>query len=118
MDRPEIWVEDTKRDKEAQQFVSSQNHKPSFIHLTKPINPTPPSTPLKIQKLTRVEMAKRQLKGLCYNCDEKYFMGHNCKEQNIFMAISEDFSEEDVESPLVSVSPKPTDITPPSTLPK
>jgi hypothetical protein len=58
-------------------------------------------------------MAKCQLKGLCYNCDEKYFLGHKCKEQNIFMAISKDFLEEDVEDPLMSVSPEPTNITPP-----
>jgi hypothetical protein len=59
-------------------------------------------------------MAERQLKGLCYNCDEKYFLGHKCKEQNIFMKISEDVSEEDVEPPLVSMSLEPTNITPPS----
>jgi hypothetical protein len=34
------------------------------------------------------------------------------------MAISEDFSEDDVEAPLVSVSPEPTDITPPSDPPE
>jgi hypothetical protein len=118
MARPQSWVDATKRDKEAQHVVSSQNRKPSFIPHTKPVTPTPPSTPLKIKKLTRAEMAECQLKGLCYNCDGKYFLGHKCKEQNIFMAISEDVSEEDVESPLVSVSPKSTDITPPSTLPK
>jgi hypothetical protein len=49
-----------------------------------------------------------------YNCDEKYFSGHKCKEHNLFMAILEDVSEEDVEAPLVSESPEPTDITPPS----
>jgi hypothetical protein len=59
-------------------------------------------------------MVERQLKGLCYNCDDKYFQGHKCKEQNIFMAISEDISEEDVETPLVSESPEITNITPPS----
>jgi hypothetical protein len=118
MARPQSWVEATKRAKEAQQVVSSQNWKPSFIPRTKPVNPTPPSTPLKIQKLTRAEMVERQLKGLCYNCDDKYFLGHKCKEQNIFMAISEDVSEEDVEAPLVSESPEPTDITPPSDPPE
>jgi hypothetical protein len=110
-------VEDTKRDKEAQQVVSSQNQKPSFIPRIEPTNPTP-STPLKIQKLTRAEMVEQQLKGLCYNCNEKYFLGHKCKKQKIFMAISEDFSEEDVETPLVFMSPEPTDITPPSDPPK
>ena len=38
-------------------------------------------------------MAERQLKGLCYNCDDKYFPSHKCKEQNLFMAISEDIQE-------------------------
>jgi hypothetical protein len=111
-------VEDTKRAKEAQQVVSSQNRKPSFIPHPKPVTPTTPSAPLKIQKLTKAEMDERQLKGLCYNCDDKYFSGHKCKEQNLFMAISEDISEEDVETPLVSESPKITDITPPSDPPE
>jgi hypothetical protein len=108
---PHSWVENTKQAKEAQQFVSSQNQKPSFIPRTKPVNPTP--TPLKIQKLTRAEMVERQLKGLCYNFDDKYFSGHKCKERNIFIAISDDVSEEDVEAHLVSESSEPTDITPP-----
>jgi hypothetical protein len=92
MARPSSWVEATKKDKEAQQVVSCQNRKPSFIPRPKPINPTTPSAPLKIQKLTRDEMSECQLKGLCYNCDDKYFPSHKCKEQNLFMAISEDIS--------------------------
>ncbi|PPS20094.1 hypothetical protein GOBAR_AA00474 [Gossypium barbadense] len=32
-----------------------------------------------IKRLTRVEMAERRAKGLCYNCDESYSMGHRCK---------------------------------------
>jgi hypothetical protein len=118
MAQSQSWLEATKRAKEAQQVVSSQNQKPPFIPRTKPINTTTPSAPLKIQKLTRDEMDERQLKGLCYNCDDKYFSGHKCKEQNIFMAISEDISEEDFETPLVSESPKTTDITPPSDPPE
>jgi hypothetical protein len=63
-------------------------------------------------------MDKCQLKGLCYNCDDKYFLSHKCKEQNLFMAISEEILEEDVETPLVSESPEITDITPPSNPPE
>ena len=63
-------------------------------------------------------MAECQLKGFFYNCDDKYFPGQKCKEQNIFMAISGDISKEDVETPLVSESPETTDITPPSDPPK
>jgi hypothetical protein len=50
-------------------------------------------------------MDECQLKGLCYNCDDKYFPSHNCKEQNIFMAISEEISEEDEETPSMFESP-------------
>jgi hypothetical protein len=92
MARPQSWVEDTKRAKEAQQVVSSQNWKPSFIPFPKPVNPTTLFTPLKIQKLARDEMVERELKGLCYNCDDRYFPGQKCKEKNMFMAISEDIS--------------------------
>jgi hypothetical protein len=46
-------------------------------------------------------MVECQLKGLCYNCDEKYFHGHKCKEQKIFMSISGDVVEEEVEVPPV-----------------
>jgi hypothetical protein len=118
MARPSSWVEATKKAKEAQQIVSSQTRKPSFIPHPKPINPTTPSAPVKIQKLTRAEMDEHQLKGLCYNWDDKYFPGHKCKEKNLFMAISEDISEEDVETPIVPESPEIIDITPPSDPPK
>jgi hypothetical protein len=63
-------------------------------------------------------MAECQLKGLCYNCDEKYFPGHKCKEQKIFMAICEDILEEDVETPRVFESLEITDINPPSNPPE
>jgi hypothetical protein len=68
---------------------------PSFIPHSHPTNPVPPSPPLKVQKLTKVEMNECQLKGLCYNCDEKYFLGHKCKEKKLFMAISKDISEDE-----------------------
>jgi hypothetical protein len=118
MARPESWVEATKRAKEAQQVVSSQNHKPSFIPHPKPVNPTAPSAPLKLQKLTRAEMVEHQLKGLCCNCDDEYFPGHKCKEQKIFMAISEEISEEDEKTPSMSESPESINITPPSDPPE
>jgi hypothetical protein len=118
MARPSIWVEATKIAKEAKHVVSSQNQKPSFIPHPKPITPITLSAPLKIQKLTKDEMDERQLKGLCYNFDDKYFPGHKCKQQNIFMAISKDISEEDVETPLVSESPEINDIISPSDPPE
>jgi hypothetical protein len=114
----EVTPTTTKRAKEAQQVVSSQNRKPSFIPHPKPVNPTTPSAPLKIQKFTWDEMVECQLKGLCYNCDDKYFPGHKCKEQNLFMAISEDISEEDEETSSMSESHESTNINPPSDPPE
>jgi exoribonuclease II len=40
MARPTTWVEATKKAKEAQKIVSSQNYKPSFNPRPKPVNPT------------------------------------------------------------------------------
>jgi hypothetical protein len=46
-------------------------------------------------------MVECQMKGLFYNCDEKYFSGNKCKEQNFFMAIYKDVPDEDVTAQLV-----------------
>jgi hypothetical protein len=95
-----------------------QNCKPSFIPCPKRVNPTTLSTPLKIQNFSQAEMVERQLKGLCYNCDEKYFLGHKCKEKNLFMSISKEILKEDEENPSMFESLESTDITPPSGPPK
>jgi hypothetical protein len=42
-------------------------------------------------------MVEWKLKGICYNCDDKFFPGHKCKEHKLFMAILEDVSDEYVE---------------------
>jgi hypothetical protein len=63
-------------------------------------------------------MVECQLKGFCYNCDDKYFPSHKCTEQNLCMGIHKDISKEDVETPLVSESPETTDISPPSNPPE
>jgi hypothetical protein len=46
-------------------------------------------------------MVECQLKGIFCNCDEKKKFGHKCKEQKLFMAISEDVPKYDVTVPLV-----------------
>jgi hypothetical protein len=88
-------LEATQQAKEEQHIVSFLNHKPSFPPLPKPTNFSPPATPLKIQKLTRDEMVKFQLKGLCYNCDDKYFPG-TIVRKNIFKDVTKDLTQEDV----------------------
>jgi hypothetical protein len=63
-------------------------------------------------------MVERQLKGLCYNCDEKYFPGNKCKEQNIFMVVNEDIYEEYVVFRPLEELPPSSELTPPSDPPK
>ena len=51
-------------------------------------------------------MVELQLKGLCYNCDEKYFPMHKCKEQIFFISIYEYVVDEEVEvSPMEELPP-------------
>ncbi|KAK9179225.1 hypothetical protein WN943_028424 [Citrus x changshan-huyou] len=35
---------------------------------------------LPVRRLAPVEMQERRIKGLCYNCDEKFTPGHRCKK--------------------------------------
>jgi hypothetical protein len=59
-------------------------------------------------------MVECQLKVLCYNCDEKYFLRHNCKEKFLIMAISANVVDEEAKVSLAEYLP-PTDTpAPPS----
>jgi hypothetical protein len=51
-------------------------------------------------------MNECQLKGLCYNCDDKYFPRHKCKEQKLFMVIFEDVAYKEAKvSPMEELPP-------------
>ena len=41
---------------------------------------TNPERILPICKLSPTELQRRRQQGLCYNCEEKYTMGHKCKK--------------------------------------
>jgi hypothetical protein len=109
MARPTTWLEATHRARKAQHVVTIQIKKPAFISYPHPTNPSSPSPPLKIHKLTRDEMVERQLKGLCYNCDDKYFPRHKCEEQKCFMAISKDILEDEGDALPQEPLPQPND---------
>jgi hypothetical protein len=98
--------------------MSFPKKKTPFIPHPKPTNPTPPATPLKIQKLTWEEMVECQLKGLCYNCDEKYFLGHKCKEKIFLWPFLRMFLMRRLMFPLWKSYPQPDDLTPPSDPPE
>jgi hypothetical protein len=118
MAHPQTWLEETKHAKEAQQVIFSQNKKPTFIPHPRPPNPSPPTTPLKVQKLTWEEMVECQLKGLFYNCDEKYFPGHKCKEKNFLWPFQRMFLMNMLRFHLRQVLPQEDDLTPPSDPPE
>jgi hypothetical protein len=63
-------------------------------------------------------MDKDQLKDLWYNCDDKYFPGHKCKEHNIFVAMFDDASEEEEDVSPMHELPQPIDLTFPSDPPE
>jgi hypothetical protein len=71
-----------------------QSRKTTFVPHPKPTTPSLKAHPLQVEKLTRKQMVERQLKGIFYNCDDKYFPKNKCKERKLFMAISEDVSNE------------------------
>ncbi|KAH6769439.1 hypothetical protein C2S51_014775 [Perilla frutescens var. frutescens] len=51
-------------------------------------SPAPTKPPFKF--LTAAEMAARREKGLCYNCDEAFSVGHRCKAIISYMIMSEE----------------------------
>jgi hypothetical protein len=50
-------------------------------------------------------MDELQLKGLYYNCDEKYLHGNKCKEKTLFMSIWEYVDKEEVDVPPIEDIP-------------
>ena len=45
-------------------------------------------------------MAERRKQGLCYYCDEKYSLGHKCKEPKFFQIDATDPSSSEEAPPL------------------
>ncbi|KAF3960584.1 hypothetical protein CMV_014711 [Castanea mollissima] len=77
------------------------SYKPSLLPTPTPIKTTIPftsSTRFSInttfKKLSWAEMQARREKGLCYNCDERFGLGHRCKKQQIFLLETMDEMEE------------------------
>ncbi|KAJ0112528.1 hypothetical protein Patl1_02427 [Pistacia atlantica] len=54
------------------------------------IMPLPTSTTtdkFPIRRLSPVEIELHREKGLCYNCDEKFFIGHRCKGKSTLLYL-------------------------------
>jgi putative ubiquitin-RnfH superfamily antitoxin RatB of RatAB toxin-antitoxin module len=57
---------------------------------------TPLSSTLPRRRLSPSEMAQHRADGLCYNCDEKFIIGHCCKKLFI-MEVTPDEDDEEVD---------------------
>lgn len=83
---------------------------------------TAPPTPPAIKRLSPAELQARRDKGLCYNCDEKFHIGHRCKRQfHLLVTIPE--TPEPPEDPITQLlltatphnQPEPEPTTDPQT---
>lgn len=73
----------------ATKYPASRPTKPPFP----PNNPQPsllgPPPTVPIRRLTPAEQNERRSKGLCFNCDEKFHVGHRCtKKQFLIMLMT------------------------------
>ncbi|XP_026428528.1 uncharacterized protein LOC113324426 [Papaver somniferum] len=78
--------------------VAAKNVYPynSKVVLTNTIKPAS-TTPI-IKRLTQEQMRLRRDKGLCYNCNEIYSLGHKCKgKHQLFMVQTESSDIQDID---------------------
>ncbi|PNX92586.1 Ty3/gypsy retrotransposon protein, partial [Trifolium pratense] len=58
---------------------------PTTSTTSKPISSNPPRLP--IRRLSPAQMQERRALGLCYNCDEKWMVGHRCATGRYLLLI-------------------------------
>ena len=61
------------------------NGKPSILGLPKLKTKIDSRIKLPVKRLSNAQMEERRKQGLCYNCDEKWQLGHNCKGTKVFL---------------------------------
>ncbi|XP_057444361.1 uncharacterized protein LOC130736560 [Lotus japonicus] len=52
-----------------------------------PTNQPKPSSQYSLKRLTPTQMQERRALGLCYNCDEKYVLGHRCQTKPFLLLL-------------------------------
>jgi hypothetical protein len=58
---------------------------------------TPMATTLPRRRLSPAEMAQRRTEVLCYNCEEKFVLGHRCKKLFILEVVGSQVEDEQAE---------------------
>ncbi|XP_030479163.2 uncharacterized protein LOC115696402 [Cannabis sativa] len=66
-------------------------HLPSKFIIQNPNLPVKSPTPsLPVKKLTPAEIKEKRDKGLCFTCDEKYHVGHKCKNRVLILCAQDE----------------------------
>ncbi|RVW39895.1 hypothetical protein CK203_083170 [Vitis vinifera] len=65
---------------------------------------TLPTPALPIRRLTPTELREKREKGLCYNCDQKYFANHRCRNKFLLLLGTDDI-DEDIDDDGVATEP-------------
>ena len=90
-DRPPFTQ--TRRSEQPTPPQRSPTNDPKPALTTVPASPAKAATPIK--RLSPAELQARREKGLCYNCDEQFHIGHQCRRQFHLLIAEPDPSELD-----------------------
>lgn len=60
-----------------------------------------PKATVPIQKISQAQMEERRKKGLCYNCDSKWHIGHKCPNPRLFVIEGVELIEEENSEPFI-----------------
>lgn len=76
--------------------------------------PAKPNLTSPIKRLTWEEMRKRRAQGLCFNCNDKFTVGHKCRSPQILLLEGSDINikfeevlDDETEVPITDLQPKP-----------
>ncbi|KAJ0008031.1 hypothetical protein Pint_30812 [Pistacia integerrima] len=61
-----------------------------------PLSPPEKRVIVPVQRLSPSQMKERWDKGLCYNCDDKWALGHKCKSARMFIMECDESSDDEV----------------------
>ncbi|XP_031478539.1 uncharacterized protein LOC116249553 [Nymphaea colorata] len=62
----------------------------SKANFKKKATPPPQHPPRKVTYITKEERDRRFQQGLCYNCEEKWHKGHECKKKRLYAVLEDD----------------------------
>ncbi|KAH9298871.1 hypothetical protein KI387_030553, partial [Taxus chinensis] len=74
-------------------FINTRDHSISSPSFARPI------------RLTPQQMEEKRAKGLCFNCDSKYGLGHKCVEKKLFYI--DEGNEDDEEAEIIEEAEEP-----------